>query len=130
MTLRCDFYIPSIFLQTNKKITLARILLSMSDQESIYEKFWKEISTSVEALAFRQGDGPLKFPSYHIHDISHQVENAQAFSERINHFDGRHSYDLPDVSLLLTSAKDVVVERMLKGVSHTAISQLDKHSDE
>ena len=50
--------------------------------------------------------------------------------ERGTHFDGRHSCDSTDLSLLLSSAKDDVVERMLKGVSHKAISQLDKHSDE
>ena len=50
--------------------------------------------------------------------------------ERGTHFDGCHLYVSTDLSLLLSSAKDEVLERMLKGVSHKAISQLDKHSDE
>ena len=67
----CEFCIERI--RTGEEITCtrARILLSISDQESAYEKFGKEISTSVEA--FRDGDGPLQFPFYHIHDIGHQA---------------------------------------------------------
>ena len=124
----CESCIGRIRTGEDITCTRARILLSISDQESAYEKFGKEISTSVES--FRDGDGPLQFPFYHIHDIGHQVKNAQASLERGTHFDGRHSYDSTDLSLLLSSAKDDVVERMLKGVSHKAISQLDKHSDE
>ena len=46
------------------------------------------------------------------------------------HFDGRYAYDSTDLSLILTTAEDEVVELMLKGVSHKALAQLEKHSDE
>jgi len=49
--------------------------------------------------------------------LGHQVKNPQSSLEGGTHFDGRHSYDSTDLSLLLTSATDEVVERMLKGVS-------------
>ena len=44
--------------------------------------------------------------------------------------DGQYAYDSTDLSLILTTADDKVVELMLKGVSHKALAQLDKHSDE
>ena len=40
--------------------TRSRILLSISDQESAYEKFGKGVSTSIEA--FNDGKGSLDFP--------------------------------------------------------------------
>ena len=44
--------------------------------------------------------------------------------------DGQYAYDSTDLSLILTTADDEVVELMLKGVSPKALAQLDKHSDE
>ena len=44
--------------------------------------------------------------------------------------DSRYAYDFSDLSLILTTAEDEVVELMLKGVSHKALAQLDKHRDE
>ena len=45
----------------------------------------------------------------------HQIKNTQASCES---------------TLLLTAAEDAVAELMLKGVSHNALAQLDKHSEE
>jgi len=87
----CESCIGRIRTGDDITCTRAHILLSISDQESAYEKFGKEISTSDES--FGDGDGPLQFLFYHIHDIGHQVKNAQASFERGTHFDGRHSYD-------------------------------------
>ena len=86
------------------------------------------MSTSIKA--FNDGNGSFDFLFYHIHDIGHQIKNAQASLERGTHFDGRFAYDFTDLSLLLTTAEDEVAELMLKGVSHKALAQLDKHSDE
>ena len=103
-------------------------MLSNSEQESAYEKFGKEVSTSIEA--FNDGKGSLDYPLYHIHDIGDRIKNAQASLERRTHFDGRYAYDSTDLSLLLTTAEDEVAEQMLQGVSHKALAQLYKHSDE
>ena len=86
------------------------------------------MSTSIEA--FDDGNGSFDFLFYHIHDIGHQIKNAQASLERGTHFDGRFAYDSTDLSLLFTTAEDEVAELMLKGVSHKALAQLDKHCNE
>ena len=71
-----------------------RILLSISDQDSAFEKMRKHIS---EALAdYLENDTEFLFPFYHIHDIGHQVKNAQVSLERETHFDGKNIYDAID----------------------------------
>ena len=79
---------------------------------------------------FSEGEGPLRFPFYHIHDVGPQIKNAPASLQRGTHFDCQYAYDLTDLSILLTSAKNKVLELVLKGVSHKTLAQLDKHSDE
>ena len=105
-----------------------RVMLSISDQDSAYEKFGHMISTSLED--FLAGNGTLSYPFCHIHDIGHNFKNSQASLDRGTHIDGEHIYDSTDHALLLTTAPDDVVQIMCKGISHKAIAQLDKHSDE
>ena len=105
-----------------------RVMLSISDQDPAYEKFGHLISTSL--TDFLDGNGSLSYPFYHIHDIGHNLKNSQTSLDRGTHFDGKHCYDSTDLAILLTTALDEVVQTMSKGISHKAISQLDKHSDE
>ena len=104
-----------------------RVMLSISDQDSAYEKFGHMISTSLED--FLAGNRTLSYPFCHIHDIGHNLKNSQASLDRGTHFDGEHIYDSTDLALL-TTVPDDVVQIMCKGISHKAIAQLDKHSDE
>ena len=105
-----------------------RVMLSIYDQDPAYEKFGHLISTSL--TDFLDGNGSLSYPFYHIHDIGHNLKNSQASLDRGTHFDGKHCYDSTDLAILLTTVSDEVVQTMSKGISHKAISQLDKHSDE
>ena len=105
-----------------------RVLLSISDQESAYEKFEKFISVSFKS--FLESLGTFDFPFYHIHDVGPQLKNGQAALERGSHFDGTFAYDSTDFLVLLTTADDHIAQLMSQGVSHKAIAQLDKHSDE
>ena len=66
----------------------------------------------------------------HIHDIGHKVKNGQAALERGTHFDFEHCYEATDFSLVMLSCSTEIADRMNKGVSHAALGQFDKHSDE
>ena len=105
-----------------------RILSSISDQDPAYHKFGQEISISLED--FLNGFGEFDFSFFHFHDIKHQIENAQSSLERGTHFDGTNSYDATDLVLTLSATNDETSTLMNKGLSHAALGQLDKHSDE
>ena len=105
-----------------------RILLSISDQDSAYEKMGKHISEAYDD--YLENDIELLFPFYHIHDIGHKVKNAQASLERGTHFDGENIYDATDLTLIMSTGTNEVAEKMNKGVAHGTLAQLDKHSDE
>ena len=105
-----------------------RILLSISDQNSAYEKMGKHISEALDD--YLENDTEFLFLFYHIHDIGHQVKNAQASLERGTHFDGENIYDATDLTLIMSTGTNEVAEKMNKGVAHGTLAQLDKHSDE
>ena len=46
------------------------------------------------------------------------------------HFEGKHSYDSTNLSVVLTKKDGVVIQSMSIGDSHEAITLLDKRSDE
>ena len=105
-----------------------RILLSISDQDSAYEKMGKHIS---ETLAdYLENETEFLYPFFHIHDIGHQVKNAQASLERGTQFDGTNIYDATNLTLIMSTGTNEVTEKMNKGVAHGTLAQLDKHSDE
>ena len=79
---------------------------------------------------FLDGEGKLAYPFYHIHDIGHNLKNSQASLDRGTHFDGKSCYDSTDLAIPMTTAPDELVQLICKGLSHKAISQFDKHSDE
>ena len=64
-----------------------RVLFSISDQVSAYEKLSKEVSQKLKEYLAEESTFP--FPVVHIHDIRHQVNNSQAALERGAHFDGK-----------------------------------------
>ena len=105
-----------------------RILLSISDQASAYEKLGKQIRQAL--IEYMNNESTFPFPIVHIHDIVHQVKNSQAALERGTHFDGKNSYDATDYSLMMSTCSDEVSEMMNRGVSHGTLAQFDKHSDE
>ena len=105
-----------------------RILLSISDKDSAYEKTGKHIS---ETLAdYLENETEFLYPFFHIHDIGHQVKNAQASLERGTHFYSTNIYDATDLTLIMSTGTNEVTEKMNKGVAHGTLAQLDKHSDE
>ena len=62
-----------------------RVLFSISDHVSAYEKLGKEISQKLtEYLAEKS---TFLFSVVHIHDIGYQVKNSQAAFERGTHFE-------------------------------------------
>ena len=105
-----------------------RILLSISDQDSAYEKMGKHISQAV--AEYLSNDSEFSFPICHIHDVGHQVKNAQASLERGTHFDGQNVYDATYLSLIMSTGSNEVAKKMNVGVAHGTLAQLDKHSDE
>ena len=46
------------------------------------------------------------------------------------HFDGSIIYDVNDLPIVLSSVDDEEYFDLMKGVSHQAVMQYDKHSDE
>ena len=105
-----------------------RVLFSISDQVSAYEKLGNEVSQKLTEYLAEESTFP--FPVVHIHDIGHQVKNSQAALARGTHFDGKTSYDATDLSLIMSTCSNKIAERMNKGVSHGALAQFDKKSDE
>ena len=105
-----------------------RVMLFFSDQESAYEKFGHQISSNFEEYLAQ--DTPFEFPFHHMHGIYHQLKNSQAALEWGTHYDGRFFYDGSYLPVLMETASNQVVECMSTGLSHTALCQLDKHSDE
>ena len=71
-----------------------RIHLSISDQDSTYEKMGKHISQAV--AEYLNNESGFSFSICHIHDVGHQVKKAQASLERGMHFDGQNVYDATD----------------------------------
>ena len=56
-----------------------------------------------ETLAdYLENETEFLYPLFHIHDIGHQVKNAQASLERGTHFDGTNIYDATDLTLTLS----------------------------
>ena len=53
-----------------------------------------------------------------IRDVGHKLKNGQAALQRGTHFEGKHSYDSTDLSVVLTTVDDVVIQPMSIG-SHT-----------
>ena len=82
-----------------------RIVLSISDQASAYEKLGKEILQGLRE--FFADESIFPFPVVHIHDIGHQVKNGQAALERGTHFHGEHCYDATDFSLVISGVVGV-----------------------
>ena len=80
-----------------------RILLSISDQASAYEKLCKQITQAL--IEYMNNESTFPFPIVHIHDIGHQVKNSQAALERGTHLDGKNSYDATDFSLIMSTCK-------------------------
>ena len=107
-----------------------RVLFSISDQVSAYEKLGKEVSQKLTEYLAEESRYTFPFPVVHIYDIGHQVKNSQAALERGTHFDGKTPYDATDLSLIMSTCSNEIAERMNEGVSHGALTQFDKHSDE
>ena len=94
-----------------------RILLSISDQDSAYEKMRKHISEALADYLPVDNDTEFLFLFYHIHDIGHQVKNAQASLERGTHFDGENICDATDLTLIMSTGTNEVAEKINKGVA-------------
>ena len=97
-----------------------RVLFSISDQVSAYEKLGKEVLQKLTEYLAEESTFP--FPVVHIHDIGYQVKNAQAAVERGTHLNGKTSYDATDLSLIMTTCSNEIAKQMSKGVSHGALS--------
>ena len=124
----CETCMESISQGSNIECKRLCILLSISDQDSAYEKMGKHIS---EALAdYTENDTEFLFPFYHISDTNHQVKNAHASLERGTHFDGENIYDATNLTLIMSTGTNEVAKKMNKEVAHSTLAQLDKHSDE
>ena len=89
-----------------------RVHFSISNQDPVYDKYSSEISIPLQS--YLDGEGKYPWPYYHIHDIGHHMKNAQASLERGPHF----------------KADDQTFKLFSKGLSHAALAELDKHSDE
>ena len=94
-------------------------------------RFPPRAATSIQSEL--KGGSPTKLQHVEVwwdsSDTCDTIETKKR-KKRGTHFDGHHAYDSTDLSLLFTTAEDEVAELMLKGVSHKALAQLDKHSDE
>ena len=55
-----------------------RILLSISDQTSAYEKLGKQITQAL--IEYTNNEPTFPFPIVHIHDIEHQVKKLTSSS--------------------------------------------------
>ena len=108
----CEYCMKLIRNASNITCTRSRTMLSISEQDPAYER-----------------SGHL-IPFYHIDDIGHNIKNSQASLDRGTHFDRKSCHDSTDLAILMRTAPDDIVQLISRGLSHKAISQLDKHSDE
>ena len=120
----CESFMAAIKGGNNVLRTRCRVLFSISDQVSAYEKLGKEVSQRVTEYLAEESTFP--FPVVHIHDIGHQVKNSQAALERGTHFDGKTSYGATGLSLIMSTCSNEIAERMNKGFFHGALAQFDK----
>jgi hypothetical protein len=98
-----------------------KVVLTVSDMVPSYEKYGKSVPGIFEEL--------LLSPT-HVHDISHSIKNAEASLERGTHFNGHSSNDAEDLAVLITSIEDDLYLKLIEGLSHKAVLQFDKQSDE
>ena len=117
----CETCMESISQGSNIECRRFLILLSISDQDSAYEKMEKHIS---EALAdYLENDTEFLFPVLPHYGIGHQVKNAQASLERGTHFDGENIYDATDLTLIMSTETNEVAEKMNRGVTHGTLAE-------
>ena len=62
---------------------------------------------------------------YHVHDVGHNIKNAEASLEKGPHFDGEHTYDSTDLTVLLSTLESQRYDNFIGAVSHKSILQFD-----
>ncbi|XP_066934637.1 uncharacterized protein [Clytia hemisphaerica] len=112
-------------LHSKKRCTRFKVLVSVSDMDPSYEKYGKAVSFTFEE--FLAGN---KLGTLHLHDIGHNIKNAEASLERGTQFDGHYSYDSVDLAVVLSSVDQEDYHFLNAGLSHRAVLQYDKQSDE
>ena len=113
----------------HENITCGRFktMISCSNMDPSYEKYGKSVSTDfTESLNSNHDDSGV----IHIHDIGHNIKNAETSLERGTHFDGETVYDSSDIAVLMANLNGEHYQRLNGGISHRAILQFNKKSDE
>ena len=109
----------------NIKCDRFKVFFTISDMDPSYEKYGKLVSKSFSDFLNERSSG-----TYHFHDIGHNIKNAEASLERGSHYNGKHTYDSSDVAIILSSAEGEDYQILNAGLSHRAVLQFDKQSDE
>ena len=74
--------------------------------------------------------GKLSYPMRHIHDVGHHLKNAQASLERGTHFDDHFTYYSKHLCIAACTSNEQQHSMLFQGLSQSALSQLDEHSEE
>lgn len=103
-----------------------KTIISCSDMDPSYEKYGKSVSKDFTESLNSNDDSDV----IHIHDIGHNIKNAEASLERGTHFDGETVYESSDIAVLMANLDGEHYQRLNSGISHRAVLQFDKQSDE
>eukprot|EP00795_Rhopilema_esculentum_P007961 gene7961-13857_t len=80
-----------------------------------YEKYGKSVSKDLtESFNSNHVDSDV----IHIHDIGHNIKNAEASLERGTHFDGKPVYDSSDIAVLMANLDGEHYQKLNSGISH------------
>eukprot|EP00795_Rhopilema_esculentum_P015899 gene15899-7231_t len=92
-----------------------------------YEKYGKSVSKDfTESFNSNHDDSDV----IHIHDIAHNIKNAEASLERWTHFDGETVYNSSDITVWMANLDGEHDQWLNNGTSHCAVLQFDKQIDE
>ena len=121
----CDARQCEQCLRRSDKCVCFSVVLSISDQASLYEKYGRSVSSFLWNTLDGQGN-----PMTHIHDVGHHLENAHASLKSGTRFDGHFTYDSKDLWTAACTSNEQQHSMLFQCYSQHALFQLNKHSEE